>query len=246
MPSPGAVCPAMVRLSLEFRVQGNGAGHVEDDRAVRLAHRVAERPRTAVVEVRHVVDLAAAAARRVHAATLGSREGAHHTVVLVGKRKAEHRTVARLRVVRFVGIGFRALTREGDELREGRILPLVGPDGRCRPHTHPVAFALGQFEIMRRVTRRGRLCRRRRLAAVEFVGIAHVGDLLGEAPLHVGRQLLHRYAHRRDRQYAGPAIERLLGGVAAAGSHAEQDTQSQIGKETIHSSIIGFVLRFIG
>ena len=75
----------------------------------------AERTGARVVEVGDVVDLAPAAARRVHAAALGAGEGAQHAVVLVGQGKPQVDA----------GIDGRTVGGEGYRLGVGRVVTLL-------------------------------------------------------------------------------------------------------------------------
>ena len=66
IPSPGAVCPAMVMLLLmETAVLML---------TVALAHRIAERTRTVIVQVRHVINAAATTTRDLRTKTQRLRE----------------------------------------------------------------------------------------------------------------------------------------------------------------------------
>ena len=96
--------------------QVDRAGHVEDhDAFARSLGGGAERTGARVVEVGDVVDLAPAAARRVHAAALGAGEGAQHAVVLVGQGKPQVDA----------GIDGRTVGGEGYRLGVGRVVSLL-------------------------------------------------------------------------------------------------------------------------
>ena len=225
----------VVVLDLERLRQADRAADVEDDNAcTRLADGVAQcTGRTVVVELGHVVDLAAAAARDVHAAALGAGEGADHAVVLSGKGQPDIHT--RLGIGIRVGVVTAVLGRHLDEFREVGILPFVRPDGGRRTHADPIEEALLDLEIVRALARGGRLERRLGAVAVKFVGKAHVGDIFGDAPTHIGRQVVDRHGDRRHGERPGSVVLRLLGGVAAACRQAEQHTQRKAGNATIHN-----------
>ena len=164
----------------------------------------------------YAMGLAAAAARRVHAAALGTREGAQHPVVLVGQGKPQLR----------IRIDGRTAVREDDLVAEGGILPFGRTERRHGTHPETVGHPLLQLEALGGEARRGRFDRRGGIAGIEFESEAHGFDLCGERPTHGGRPAGNRIRNVGNGQ--GFPFGVRLGGIAAASGSKRQKSGQHI------------------
>ena len=204
-------------LNAQIAQQFDRSRHVEDDDAfARSLDGLAQRPGARIIEIGDVPDLAAAAARRVHAAALGAREGAQHPVVLVGQGKPQLR----------IRIDGRTAVREDDLVAEGGILPFGRTERRHGAHPETVGHPLLQLEALGGEARRGRFDRRGGIAGIEFESEAHGFDLCGDRPAHGGRPAGDRIRNVGNGQ--GFPFGVRLGGIAAASGSKRQKSGQHI------------------